>query len=86
MQTVAIDVEDWRRHTIYRRYSEHSKQVQWFWRLVAELDHHQRLRLLQFATGTCRLPLGGFAELVGSPSSPLYFVSVVRLRTQYSLQ
>lgn len=81
MQTVAIDVEDWRRHTIYRRYSEHSKQVQWFWRLVAELDHHQRLRLLQFATGTCRLPLGGFSELVGSPSSPLYFVSVVRLRT-----
>ena len=32
---------------------------------VKELDHEKRTRLLQFVTGTCRLPVGGFAELMG---------------------
>lgn len=33
--------------------------------LVKEVDNEVRLRLMQFVTGTCRLPLGGFAELMG---------------------
>ncbi|XP_066234884.1 NEDD4-like E3 ubiquitin-protein ligase WWP1 isoform X3 [Saccopteryx leptura] len=33
---------------------------------VKETDNEVRMRLLQFVTGTCRLPLGGFAELMGS--------------------
>lgn len=32
---------------------------------VKETDNEVRMRLLQFVTGTCRLPLGGFAELMG---------------------
>lgn len=36
----------------------------WF-QFVRELDHEKRTRLLQFVTGTCRLPVGGFAELMG---------------------
>lgn len=32
---------------------------------VRELDNEKRTRLLQFVTGTCRLPVGGFAELMG---------------------
>ncbi|NXK49463.1 WWP1 ligase, partial [Chauna torquata] len=31
---------------------------------VKETDNEVRMRLLQFVTGTCRLPLGGFAELM----------------------
>ncbi len=31
-----------------------------------ELDSEKRTRLLQFVTGTCRLPVGGFAELMGT--------------------
>ncbi|KAK7878019.1 hypothetical protein WMY93_031332 [Mugilogobius chulae] len=34
--------------------------------VVKEVDNEVRLRLMQFVTGTCRLPLGGFAELMGS--------------------
>ena len=34
--------------------------------LVKEVDNEVRLRLMQFVTGTCRLPLGGFAELMGT--------------------
>ena len=32
---------------------------------VSEFDNEKRVRLLQFVTGTCRLPVGGFAELMG---------------------
>jgi hypothetical protein len=29
------------------------------------MDSEKRARLLQFVTGTCRVPVGGFAELMG---------------------
>ena len=36
-----------------------------FPQVVREMDNEKRIRLLQFVTGTCRLPVGGFAELMG---------------------
>ncbi|NXI60885.1 ITCH ligase, partial [Chloroceryle aenea] len=33
---------------------------------VKEIDNEKRMRLLQFVTGTCRLPVGRFADLMGS--------------------
>lgn len=39
--------------------------------VVKEMDNEKRIRLLQFVTGTCRLPVGGFAELIGAFSSAL---------------
>uniref|UniRef100_A0A8C8JUP2 HECT-type E3 ubiquitin transferase n=1 Tax=Oncorhynchus tshawytscha TaxID=74940 RepID=A0A8C8JUP2_ONCTS len=61
-----IDLVDWQRHTIYRHYARSSKQILWFWQFVKEMDNEKRMRLLQFVTGTCRLPMGGFADLMGS--------------------
>ncbi|KAK6616958.1 hypothetical protein RUM43_014928 [Polyplax serrata] len=61
-----IDVEDWQRNAIYRHYTRNSKQVVWFWQFVKQTDNEKRARLLQFVTGTCRVPVGGFAELMGS--------------------
>uniref|UniRef100_A0A8C5QSI2 HECT-type E3 ubiquitin transferase n=1 Tax=Leptobrachium leishanense TaxID=445787 RepID=A0A8C5QSI2_9ANUR len=61
-----IDLNDWQKNTIYRHYTKTSKQVQWFWQVVKEMDNEKRIRLLQFVTGTCRLPVGGFTELIGS--------------------
>lgn len=61
-----IDVEDWQRNTIYRHYTRNSKQILWFWQFVNRTDSEKRARLLQFVTGTCRVPVGGFAELMGS--------------------
>ena len=60
-----VDVEDWQRNTVYRHYAPQSKQIQWFWQFVKSLDNEKRARLLQFVTGTCRVPVGGFAELIG---------------------
>lgn len=33
---------------------------------IKEMDNEKRMRLLQFVTGTCRLPVGGFADLMGN--------------------
>uniref|UniRef100_H2LPB0 E3 ubiquitin-protein ligase n=1 Tax=Oryzias latipes TaxID=8090 RepID=H2LPB0_ORYLA len=61
-----IDLADWQRNTIYRHYARNSKQIIWFWQFVKEMDNEKRMRLLQFVAGTCRLPMGGFADLMGS--------------------
>ncbi|KAG8002901.1 E3 ubiquitin-protein ligase Itchy-like protein [Nibea albiflora] len=63
-----IDLTDWQRNTIYRHYARSSKQIMWFWQVgfIKEMDNEKRMRLLQFVTGTCRLPVGGFADLMGS--------------------
>lgn len=62
-----IDVRDWRRHTVYKGgYHANHVVVQWFWRLVLSFNNEMRSRLLQFVTGTSRVPMNGFAELHGS--------------------
>ncbi|CAB1458846.1 unnamed protein product [Pleuronectes platessa] len=61
-----IDLADWQRNTIYRHYARGSKQIVWFWQFIKEMDNEKRMRLLQFVTGTCRLPVGGYADLMGS--------------------
>lgn len=59
-----IDVDDWRRNTEFKDgYSHRSKQVRWFWEIVGSFDEEQKARLLQFCTGTSRVPIGGFKSL-----------------------
>lgn len=76
-----IDVDDWERTTIYRHYQRNSKQVVWFWKMVREIDNEKRTRLLQFVTGTCRLPVGGFAELMGSNGPQRFCIEKVGKET-----
>ncbi|QPG76435.1 hypothetical protein FOA43_003824 [Brettanomyces nanus] len=60
-----IDVDDWKNNTNYVNYSASSSQIQWFWRAVKSFDKEERAKLLQFATGTSKVPLNGFKELSG---------------------
>ncbi|KAK9454511.1 hypothetical protein V1511DRAFT_517796 [Dipodascopsis uninucleata] len=60
-----IDVDDWRNNTVYQNYSPSSPQIQWFWRAVRSFDAEERAKLLQFVTGTSKVPLNGFSELEG---------------------
>ncbi|PWW73889.1 hypothetical protein C7212DRAFT_213953 [Tuber magnatum] len=60
-----IDVDDWRNNTEYHNYSASSPQIQWFWRAVRSFDKEERAKLLQFVTGTSKVPLNGFKELEG---------------------
>ncbi|KAB0344288.1 hypothetical protein FD754_021214 [Muntiacus muntjak] len=62
-----VDVNDWRDHTKYKNgYSINHQVIQWFWKAVLMMDSEKRIRLLQFVTGTSRVPMNGFAELYGS--------------------
>ncbi|KAG1470993.1 hypothetical protein G6F56_002373 [Rhizopus delemar] len=61
-----IDIDDWKANTEYQGYNFQSPQIQWFWRAVRSFDEEERAKLLQFATGTSKVPLGGFSALQGS--------------------
>ncbi|XP_029139069.1 NEDD4-like E3 ubiquitin-protein ligase WWP2 [Protobothrops mucrosquamatus] len=76
-----IDMSDWQKNTIYRHYTKSSKQIQWFWQVVKEMDNEKRIRLLQFVTGTCRLPVGGFTELIGSNGPQKFCIDKVGKET-----
>ncbi|KAL2111527.1 hypothetical protein VUR80DRAFT_9881 [Thermomyces stellatus] len=61
-----IDVDDWKKHTDYRGYTEKDEVIQFFWQTIRSWDGEQKSRLLQFATGTSRIPVNGFKDLQGS--------------------
>ncbi|KAF4551761.1 PE3 ubiquitin-protein ligase hulA-like protein [Elsinoe fawcettii] len=61
-----IDVDDWIKNTDYRGYEEKDPVIQNFWKLIRSWDSEQKSRLLQFATGTSRIPVNGFKDLQGS--------------------
>ncbi|KAF2998156.1 hypothetical protein E8E13_002495 [Curvularia kusanoi] len=61
-----IDIEDWKKHTDYRGYTENDEVIQNFWKCIRSWDAEQKSRLLQFATGTSRIPVNGFKDLQGS--------------------
>jgi E3 ubiquitin-protein ligase HUWE1 len=60
-----IDVDDWKNNTDYVSYTNASPQIQWFWRAVRSFDKEEQAKLLQFITGTGKVPLNGFKELEG---------------------
>ena len=81
-----IDVDDWKKHTDYRGYTEADEVIANFWKVggtfrsvaasrissltafqcIRTWDSEQKSRLLQFATGTSRIPVNGFKDLQGS--------------------
>ncbi|KAJ8277741.1 hypothetical protein GJAV_G00079370 [Gymnothorax javanicus] len=65
--TAEIDLNDWRTNTEYRGgYHDGHIVIRWFWGAVERFNNEQRLRLLQFVTGTSSVPYEGFAALRGS--------------------
>ncbi|KAA0722614.1 E3 ubiquitin-protein ligase HECW2 [Triplophysa tibetana] len=65
--TAEIDLSDWRSNTEYRGgYHDNHLVIRWFWAAVERFNNEQRLRLLQFVTGTSSIPYEGFASLRGS--------------------
>ncbi|KAI0161513.1 hypothetical protein GGR57DRAFT_360740 [Xylariaceae sp. FL1272] len=60
-----IDIDDWKSNTEYHNYTPSSPQIQWFWRALRSYDKEEVAKLLQFVTGTSKVPLNGFKELEG---------------------
>lgn len=60
-----IDLDDLRAHTEYTGYTAASTVVQWFWEVAKAFNKEDMARLLQFVTGTSKVPLEGFKALQG---------------------
>nr|CCA21368.1 HECT E3 ubiquitin ligase putative [Albugo laibachii Nc14] len=68
-----LDVKDWRKHCEFKyRKAQHptfkeTQNVKWFWEILEkEFSNQDRVRLLQFTTGTSRVPAQGFKGLISS--------------------
>ncbi|GMS90623.1 hypothetical protein PENTCL1PPCAC_12798, partial [Pristionchus entomophagus] len=65
--SVEVDLDDWQNWTEYKGgYGEHHVVIRWFWDTVEEMSNEDRLKLLQFVTGTASVPYEGFRALRGS--------------------
>lgn len=60
-----IDLNDWKANTRLKHCVADSNVVRWFWQAVETFDEERRARLLQFVTGSTRVPLQGFKALQG---------------------
>lgn len=72
-----IDLDDWKLHTRLKHCTPDSNIVKWFWKAAESYDNEMRARLLQFVTGSSRVPLQGFKALQGIAASKALFLSLV---------
>ncbi|KAG8879106.1 hypothetical protein FRB97_002021 [Tulasnella sp. 331] len=63
--TPDIDVDEWRAATDYTGYTSADAVIVWWWRALKSFSRDERAKVLSFATGTSKVPLGGFTELQG---------------------
>ncbi|KAF7288667.1 hypothetical protein HMN09_01372700 [Mycena chlorophos] len=63
--TPDIDVDEWRSATEYNGYTSSDPNIVWWWRALKSFNRDERAKVLSFATGTSKVPLGGFTELQG---------------------
>ncbi|DAZ98341.1 TPA: hypothetical protein N0F65_007148 [Lagenidium giganteum] len=67
-----IDVNDWYKHSevrwikLEKPTQAEERVLEWFWEILAAFTPEERARLLQFATGTSRVPVQGFKALTSS--------------------
>ena len=59
-----IDVNDWNKNSIYKGdFNKNHILVKWFWEEIYKLSQDDLRKLLQFSTGTSRVPINGFKKL-----------------------
>jgi hypothetical protein len=62
--SIDIDVDDWKRHTVYDSCSSSHSSIAYFWEVVSkELSNEDRAALLRFTTSCSRPPTLGFHQL-----------------------
>uniref|UniRef100_A0A2I3S5H0 E3 ubiquitin-protein ligase n=1 Tax=Pan troglodytes TaxID=9598 RepID=A0A2I3S5H0_PANTR len=75
IENLLVSFQQCKQHSIYKNgYCPNHPVIQWFWKAVLLMDAEKRIRLLQFVTGTSRVPMNGFAELYGSNGPQLFTI------------
>uniref|UniRef100_A0A2K6F7B9 E3 ubiquitin-protein ligase HACE1 n=1 Tax=Propithecus coquereli TaxID=379532 RepID=A0A2K6F7B9_PROCO len=73
-----IDVSDWIKNTEYTSgYEREDPVIQWFWEVVENITQEERVLLLQFVTGSSRVPHGGFANIMGGSGLQNFTIAAV---------
>lgn len=60
------DLKDWKKNTLYENCQESDQIIEWFWSYIESLSNEKRLEVVKYATSSDRLPLNGFAGLIGA--------------------
>ncbi|ETE63705.1 E3 ubiquitin-protein ligase SMURF1, partial [Ophiophagus hannah] len=76
-----IDLNDWKSNTRLKHCMADSNIVKWFWQAVEAFDEERRARLLQFVTGSTRVPLQGFKALQGAAGPRLFTIHLIDANT-----
>jgi E3 ubiquitin-protein ligase HUWE1 len=77
-----IDVEDLRANTEYVGYTTESPVIQWFWNVVTNMSREEKANLIQFVTGTSKVPLDGFKVLQGMSGLQKFQIHRIRGKTE----
>jgi len=70
-----IDMEDWKSNTEYINYDTSEQIIQWFWEVLESMEREERVQILQFTTGSSRVPYGGFSQLRGGEAVQRFTIS-----------
>uniref|UniRef100_A0AAX7VSW8 HECT-type E3 ubiquitin transferase n=1 Tax=Astatotilapia calliptera TaxID=8154 RepID=A0AAX7VSW8_ASTCA len=76
-----IDIADWKSNTRLKHCTPDTNIVKWFWKAVESFDEERRARLLQFVTGSSRVPLQGFKALQGAAGPRLFTIHQIDANT-----
>jgi len=59
-----LDIEDWKKNTLYNEdYNSNHQVILWFWSYLENQEEEDRRAIFQFVTGISKLPAGGFNAL-----------------------
>lgn len=62
-----ISVTEWEINTVYKGgYNDDHEVIRWFWDVLHSYEQKELVKILQFCTGTPKLPIGGFNALQGN--------------------
>eukprot|EP00658_Telonema_sp_P-2_P059529 TRINITY_DN4852_c0_g1_i3.p1 TRINITY_DN4852_c0_g1~~TRINITY_DN4852_c0_g1_i3.p1 ORF type:complete len:432 (-),score=94.32 TRINITY_DN4852_c0_g1_i3:147-1442(-) len=73
-----LDVNEWKQNTQYTgNYDAGSPVVKWFWAAVEKFNAEDKGKLLQFATGSSRIPVEGFKGMQSARGKSCLFTLAV---------
>ena len=81
-----IEIEEWKSFTEYSApYNANHMVIKWFWEILSELSQKELSNILLFATGSSRVPLGGFAVLE-SNSGKIYKFRITFIKYENNIK
>ncbi|KAF0685079.1 hypothetical protein As57867_022882, partial [Aphanomyces stellatus] len=68
-----IDLYDWKANTVTSSNLHNSLALEWFWEIVEAMSPSDQAKLLQYSTGSSRVPVQGFKGLTSYDGKICYF-------------